>query len=255
MDALARRLDALEAENQKLKEELAQLKSVCSVCDDLVEIKEDLERLKKSSPDSFGASPGLYSRVKGIKKNRPQSLHEVTITQALQDQLASPKPTTDPSLGPLPPFYFTLENFSHHKKHCLRWFSTPFYTHPRGYKMCVSVYAAGTSVGEGTHVSVLIHFLRGEFDDTLQWPFRGTVRVSLLNERKDGGHWSSKIEFDEEATYVDSGRVGGSFERSCGYGKPMFIEHALLGYDQSKDCEYLKYDRLRFIVESVDKTR
>ena len=50
------------------------------------------------------------------------------------------------------------------------------------------------------------------------------------------------------------GEWGGCFEKSGGYGNPLFIEHAPLGYDQSKDSEYLKYDRLRIIIENIDKT-
>lgn len=237
------KLDSVIAENKELKQELSELKSRYK---ELEEIKHDLDRLKKSSPDSFGMSPGLYSRVKAPKKGRPQSLHEVTVTQALQDQLA--KPTF---LAPTPPFYFTLDNFAHHKRHCLKWFCQPFYSHAFGYKMCVSVYAGGCSVGEGTHVSVLVHFLRGEFDDNLQWPFQGSVQLSLLNERRDSGHFCAEIKFDSEVTSVDCGRVVGSCERTGGHGQPLFIEHNELGYNPNKDSQYLSYDRLRFVVDCV----
>ncbi len=243
MDGLAKRL---ESENKALKREIAELRSSCVHRSELEELKEDLDRLKKSSPDIFGCSPGIYSRVKTVKKGRPQSLHEVT--QAMQDQLAKPPLIKEYSYGSLPPFYFTLENFAHHKKHSLKWYSTPFYSHPGGYKMCVGVSAGGSGAGEGTHVSVLLHFLRGEFDNSLEWPFRGTVAISLLNECRDGCHHGSEVVYCKDVSLKQSGRVSGSVEKSVGYGTPLFIAHAQLG---TIDCEYLKQDRLRFVLETV----
>jgi len=245
------KLEALAAENKELKKEIHELKT--TYLSELEEVKQDLDRLKKSSPDIASTSPGLYSRVKSIKKSRPQSLHEVaTITQSLQDQLALPAKNVNESIsGPVPPVYFTLENYAHHKKHNLRWFTLPFYSQPKGYKMCIGVFAGGASVGEGSYLSLLVYFLQGEYDGGLQWPFRGSLKVSLINELRDGAHHSCSIEFNDDNTLVECGRVEGIFERSSGYGKPMFIENDLLGHDQTKDCQYLKYDRLRFIVEEI----
>ena len=263
MEELTIKLGALQTENQELKKEISELKSISTQRErlhhnELMEIKKDLERLKKSTPDcssSLPNAPGMYSRVKGLKsvKNRPQSLHEMTITHALQEQLAEPKVESCESFsGSVPPFYFTLENYAHYKKNSLKWFSPAFYSHPNGYKMCIGVDAAGSSVGEGTHVSVLVYFLRGDFDSELKWPFRGTVNIWLLNERMDGNHFTKSIEFDDEVTYVDSGKVEGHFERSAGYGDPLFLEHSQLGYDQTKDCEFVRFNRLRFLVQSID---
>lgn len=236
----------LEAENESLKKEIAELRSSCVDRSEFEELKQDIERLKKSSPgsDSAGSSsPGLYSRVKPMKKGRPQSLHEVNITQAMQEQLA--KPVIEYFFGSLPPFHFTLDNFAHYKKHALKWYSPAFYSHPHGYKMCVCVFV------DGACVSVLVHILRGEFDDALHWPFTGSLIVCLLNQRRDSSHHTREVVFDDDVTLVQSGRVGGSFERSAGHGNPLFIEHGQLAYDQSSDCEYLSQDRLRFMIETV----
>ncbi len=234
----------LEAENESLKKEIAELRISCVGRSEFEELKQDIERLKKSSPSaSASGSPGLYSRVKPMKKGRPQSLHEVNITQAMQEQLA--KPVTEYFIGSLPPFYFTLDNFAHHKKHALKWYSPTFYSHPNGYKMCVCVSS------DGPHISVLVHLVRGEFDDSLQWPFSGSINVYLLNQRHDGGHHSAEVVYDSDTTLVQSGRVEGTFERSAGHGNPLFIEYEQLAYEQSTDCEYLSQDRLRFMIECV----
>ena len=76
--------------------------------------------------------------------------------------------------------------------------SQHFYTHPRGYKMCLSVDAYGIYISEGTHLAVFVYVMRGEFDDQLKWPFRGGVTIKLVNLKEDResccGLLQSKIE-------------------------------------------------------------
>ena len=230
----------------------------------MLAIKKDLERLKKTQPDLNGSSPGtgvgsgspdIYTRMKGVKK-RPQSLHEMSILPPnLQEQLQEKCSThengsTHVVHGPAPPFYFTLDNFDFYKKNSLKWFSSPFYSHCFGYKLCVGVDAGGHSVGEGTHVSVLVYILPGEYDDSLKWPFRGTVKIDILNERRDSNHFESAVEFNEDTPLINSARVTDS-DRSTGWGNAMFIAHSKLAYDTNADCELLKYNRLRFVVREV----
>lgn len=90
----------------------------------------------------------------------------------------------------VPPFYFTLQNYTHYKKYGLRWRSLPFYSRPRGYKLDVEAVAGGSSVGEGSHVSVYVSILRGENDAELPWPFRGhsvAVSRSSCSTKGDSG--------------------------------------------------------------------
>ena len=116
--------------------------------------------------------------------------------------------------------------------------------------MCVEVTAVGEGVGQGTHVSLMVYILRGEHDDCLNWPFRGSVTIWLLNERqRDGGHFEVCVEFTD-APLVNAGRVEMG-ERSAGWGLPLFISHSGLQYDRVANTEYLKYDRLRLVVTSV----
>ena len=149
---------------------------------------------------------------------------------------------------PLPPFHFTLENFAHYKRHNLKWYSPPFYTHPLGYRLCAEVDANGDSVGEGTHVSVLLHLLPGPFDSELNWPFRGSVTVQLLNGRRDGGHHERVVKFTEETPLVNSQHEG---EMTAGWGEPLFIPHSRLAYNAAGDSEYLMFDRLRFSIPAI----
>ena len=53
---------------------------------------------------------------------------------------------------------------------------------------CINVTAGGQISGAGTHVSVLVHLMRGEYDSRLVWPFRGDITIQLVNHNNDQDH-------------------------------------------------------------------
>ena len=63
--------------------------------------------------------------------------------------------------------------------------------------MCLEVYANGCGEEKGTHLSVLVKMVHGEFDDQLKWPFRGKVFVKLLNQNEDSNHIVRAVCFDD----------------------------------------------------------
>lgn len=67
-------------------------------------------------------------------------------------------------------------------------YSPYFYSHPRGYRMQVRLCLNGAGVARGTHLSVFLDFLVGEWDDDLppldRFPHRTTF---ILLESADGG--------------------------------------------------------------------
>ena len=67
-----------------------------------------------------------------------------------------------------PPLTIRMTNFSHYKKSGKVWHSPPFY-YDDGYKMQLAVYANGTGAGAGTHVSIVLLRMKGEYDDQLKW--------------------------------------------------------------------------------------
>ena len=60
--------------------------------------------------------------------------------------------------------------------------SSPFYTSQFGYKLQASVFLNGNGAGEGTHISVYIKILPGEYDALLRWPFAHTVSFTLFDQ-------------------------------------------------------------------------
>ena len=90
-----------------------------------------------------------------------------------------------------PPWVVKMMGFQEKKERNIEWFSDFVFSHFGGYKMCLRVDA---NDGKGTHVSVYVCLMRGDNDDNLKWPFKGTVEVSCST----------------------SWRIGSTLEDSCG---------------------------------------
>lgn len=61
-------------------------------------------------------------------------------------------------------------------------YSPPFQTSPHGYRMCVRVYLNGDGAGKGTYISLFFVLMRSEHDDLLSFPFKQSVRFTLINQ-------------------------------------------------------------------------
>ena len=61
-------------------------------------------------------------------------------------------------------------------------YSPPYFTSPQGYRMCTRVYLNGDGIGKGTHISVFFVLMKSEHDNLLQWPFKQSVRFTLINQ-------------------------------------------------------------------------
>ena len=138
---------------------------------------------------------------------------------------------------------FTMTNFQIHKKNDDHWVSQPFYTHSQGYKMCLRVTANGQGSGRGTHITVAVYLMKGEFDDQLEWPFRGDITIQLLNQQ-EGGHYSRTIyQAKGEKSKASLGE-----KYICGWGISKFKSHSELF------PKYLRNDCLGFHVTTFVKS-
>ena len=129
-----------------------------------------------------------------------------------------------------------LCHFSEKKEQNEEWYSPCFYTSLGGYKMKLKVYPNGDGNGKGTHVSCYICLMSGEYDDTLEWPFRGEVTIELLNQLADSSHFKANISFNN---VVDDTQELGIL---------CFISHSKLNENSSTKCQFLKDDILYFRV-------
>ena len=120
-----------------------------------------------------------------------------------------------------PPVYVIMNGFKEHRNKDDTWYSLPFYSHLGGYKMCLRVDANGTGNGKGTHVSVFVYLMRGNFDDHVKWPFCGNITVQLHN---DACCFERVIPMNQDA--VLSPRCRPIAERNeSGYGHNCYISH------------------------------
>lgn len=146
----------------------------------------------------------------------------------------------------VPPQVFKLPNFKAKKARNVEWYSPSFYTHPGGYKMCLSVFTNGTGDGENTHISLFIHLLPGRNDKSLLWPFKGDITIELLNHIEDATHF--KVDIPYEQAICDA-------EMSKGLGYTKFVSHAHLYNKTSANRQYLKDDCLYFRVAKITVDR
>ncbi len=139
-----------------------------------------------------------------------------------------------------------LCNYQERKLTDQQFTTPPFYTSNRGYKMSLKIISNGCSSGRGTHISVYTCLMKGDHDDTLTWPFTGSVTFELLNQLEDKNHYKKTIPFP--ADQKPSQRV--LDHATDVYGIPKFISHAGLDYNASTNTQYLKDDTLvfKFIV-------
>ena len=168
---------------------------------------------------------------------------ENKILQGTVKQLQSSCALFGSFLTPTPPFYFTLSNVKHYMQEDLWWRSPHFYSHVGGYKMLVDVCPNGFNAAKGTHLSLFVGIMRGEYDDKLQWPFQGKVTIQMRSKGTDVWGGDVVITFDNTTPPGSRDRPLDCLgNRSWGYVK--FITH-------DKMQLYCSEDQLRFRICSV----
>ena len=141
-------------------------------------------------------------------------------------------------------------NFSELKRVSDEWCSTPFYTGPDGYKLLLDVAPNGYGSGKGTHVTVYVHLMKGEYDHMLTWPFMCDITIQLLNWREDKGHVEKTVHFNDNIDIKHRERVMEG-DTAPGWGIGQFISHSDLYYNITNNTEYVNNDILCFVVSKV----
>ena len=116
----------------------------------------------------------------------------------------------------------------------------PFFSHPHGYKMCISVDPRRYFRYRRTYVAVFAHLMRGPFDGHLKWPFRGMITIQIVNQAGDHSHVNKTFHYDEDTYDGFSCRVTGRRKRFAGWGDSEFLAHTDLAYNAAKKTQYVK---------------
>ena len=75
------------------------------------------------------------------------------------------------------------------------WVSPTFFSGPKVYKMCLAIH--NNSGRDGKYLQIFVHLRKGEYDDQLNWPFQGRVKVQIMNW--DGNNITNSVIFDDDA--------------------------------------------------------
>ena len=111
---------------------------------------------------------------------------------------------------PTPPYILTIERRTASVSGSFKAQSDPFYSHAGGYKFQLHVVvSSGYSIN---YIDGSIHLLEGVNDKNLMFPFKGTLTVSLMNQRSDGEHQEKTLQLnpqfcrrEDRSTLQDSG--------------------------------------------------
>ena len=97
--------------------------------------------------------------------------------------------------------------------------------------MFCAVYPNGYGVAKGTHISLYVLLMRGEYDDKLKWPFNGVVTIEMFNRQTEKWESIRGIPLDDSIPVYSRRRAvdrasGGVY----GYSKWMSLEEIVEKY-------------------------
>ena len=122
----------------------------------------------------------------------------------------------------------------------------PFYTTPHGYKLKIYTYPDGTSGGKGTHLSLFVQIMKGEYDAILPWPFGKKITITIVDQQEnvaDRKNICTRLLLsDSKATQKPKS------EYNVGKGFHRFASHEIL-----KTRKYTLDDTLFLQVDVTDK--
>ena len=235
--SLMRKFEAITAEfkteNQQLRQELEKVQKVHK--EELNEVKQELNEVKKKNDHLQKAMQEMYGEQKAIEKSKFDDL---------ETNYVSLQTHTMPL--PVPPFYFSVRNVHQYVtvlsdiNHDPTYDSEPFYSHPGGYKMKITVFPNGYNRYRGTHMGVYVGILCGEFDDQLRWPFNGSITVQAYNRTIE--QWSN-----ERTIVMNEIKCGLKYVKRCvdvlihaRWGKSDFLSVPELKRDYVKETNCVR---------------
>ena len=143
--------------------------------------------------------------------------------------------------------YSVLVQQSQAKKEKEKLCSPPFYTGQYGYKLRAEAFLNGLGQGKGSHLSLYVVIMKGEYDAILPWPFQQRVDFILIDQDDDAPARQNKV------WKLSCERNSDYFKRpnrskSLGFGCPKFVSLETL-----KTRNYIKDDTV-FIKIEVEPT-
>ena len=205
VEAVTLKLEAVTAENVKLKREVDQIRETH---------KQELGHTRRCHQEELGR----------VRHSHQEELRKLKL-QLQQMESKLPQLTHVAHLQ-LPPFYFSVYDVDHHRRNNLKFISGPFYSHPGGYKLTVYV-----AFQERSPLYVGVSINRGEFDDQLRWPFNGKIVIQAYNRISQ--KWSNEMTIvadSRTAHFKDVKKCEDVLVNGCNGGDFLTIPELLRSY-------------------------
>ena len=237
--------------NKDLQDKLKQSQEIQSQLKTTITEKgRELDEVRKNAEENNTTLQKMIQQLKDKLEGTEQSLqHQLKVNTQLQLQVETIFKFSWPlqldylanSGNEVVPVVIKLAEFKKYRNNqCVRF--SGFYTRDGGYKMYLCTYPSGCASYDN-YVTVSARLMKGDHDDHLTWPAKGTLTVQLLNQLSDSNH-SEPVEFYFDGSSKSCQRV----EMVSFDGLFQFIHHNRLSYDADKKCQYLKDDCLFFKV-------
>ncbi|CAF2118406.1 unnamed protein product [Rotaria magnacalcarata] len=114
-------------------------------------------------------------------------------------------------------------------------YSSPFYSSPTGYKMCMRLYLNGDGQVKGTHMSLFFVVMRGDYDAILTWPFNHKVTFFLYDQTNARRHIIDSFRPDPKSNSFQRPRSN----MNIASGIPKFLPLLII---QSEENPYVRDD-------------
>ena len=154
------------------------------------------------------------------------------------------------------PYEFKMENFLNYAKGGPFEYSPVFYTHSLGYRFRVKVVRTEYSklLSLDAFTSVYVEILASPFDDRLNWPFKGSISIAVVNQLDDCNHFETSVCFCD-VTYEGKQRIRPERGAPVSVGLRPFIYHKDLRNRCRKDgrhTQYLQNGTLQFRITKIE---
>ena len=103
--------------------------------------------------------------------------------------------------------------------------------------MCLYLNLGGIGKGTGTHISIAAFLMKGDNDDNLSWPVKGSLHVQVLNHVADISHVNLILKFGS-GRYSE--RVRSETKSFSGCYCDRMIAHNCLEYSTDDNTQYLR---------------
>ena len=181
----------------------------------------------------------MEQTIEELREENEQLKTKAVMLSLKLDHISTPRMSI-----PLAPPVLIMSNFQQHKRRKVIWLSPPIYTHYKGYKVCLRVHASGH--GNDSHISVFLHFMKGEFDESLKWPFRGAIYFQVLDQVDGSSNIKHTFLYNDKTHDSACSRVTNGEMSLSGRGESKLIAHSQL------EPTYLKHDTLLFQMDKIE---